>query len=286
MDVTGQIEKARDAVRRIRCDGETSGLVPTMGALHEGHLSLIRRARDECGFVAVSIFVNPTQFAPNEDFDAYPRTREADVDACASAGVDLVFAPNVATMYSPGNLTGLHVNELSEVLCGPFRQGHFDGVATIVAKLLNIIPADRAYFGEKDYQQLVLIRRMCADLNVATEIVGCPTVREPDGLAMSSRNAYLSAQQREQALLISAGLFAARDAFVAGERDGRALEGIVRARLKRGEGIEVEYVECVDALTLERVSHVADEARICVAVRIGRSRLIDNVRLYAGGGGE
>ncbi|UCE61723.1 MAG: pantoate--beta-alanine ligase, partial [Phycisphaerales bacterium] len=191
MDVFTDIDACRSAVRDLHRGGVTVGLVPTMGALHEGHLSLIRTAHRRCDAVTVTIFVNPTQFGPNEDFRAYPRVLDSDLAACEAEGVDIVFTPDVEAMYPSDAHTTIHVDQLTDVLCGPCRPGHFDGVATVVAKLFQIVPADFAFFGEKDYQQLAVIQQMARDLNIPIEVVACPTVREPDGLAMSSRNAYL-----------------------------------------------------------------------------------------------
>jgi pantoate--beta-alanine ligase len=277
MNVLTSIDECRHRVRSRQSAGAAVGLVPTMGALHEGHLSLIRAARARCGFVVVTIFVNPTQFGPAEDFAAYPRPLEADLAACRAAGVDAVFTPSVETMYPAGDQTTVRVAGLSQRLCGLFRPGHFDGVATVVAKLFQIAPADAAFFGEKDYQQLILIRRMAADLNIPVEIVGCPTLREADGLAMSSRNVYLSPAERKQAVAISRALFSARDACAAGNRDGVALASRARAELQSAGIGAIDYVEVVDAGTLEPLTTVDRPARMCVAARLGTTRLIDNV---------
>jgi pantoate--beta-alanine ligase len=248
-----------------------------MGALHEGHFSLIHAAKTRCSQVAVTIFVNPTQFAPSEDFAAYPRSREADLGACRRGGVDLVFTPSVEVMYPEGAKTSVHVGGLSEVLCGLHRPGHFDGVATVVAKLFQILPADMAFFGEKDYQQLQVIRRMVRDLNIPIEIVPCPTVREPDGLAMSSRNAYLRPSDRRQATSLSRALLAARDRARGGERNVRSLVGGIREAILAAGPAKIDYVEIVDAQTLESLASIDRPARICLAVHIGSCRLIDNI---------
>ena len=248
-----------------------------MGAIHAGHLSLVAAARKGCDTVAVSIFVNPTQFPDGEDYQAYPRTLKSDLEACESAGVDMVFTPDLGAMYPPESLTTVHLSGITEVLCGPCRPGHFDGMVTVVAKLFNILPANVAFFGEKDYQQLVVIRRMVRDLNMPIEIVGCPTVREPGGLALSSRNAYLSPQEREQASCLSWALFKAVDRIEAGQDDiARIVQGIRETILEAGEA-RIEYINVVDAWTLESLSIVDRPARICLAVRIGPCRLIDNV---------
>lgn len=284
MQVVGHPEQCRGVVEAARGAGQTVGFVPTMGALHEGHLSLVRAARERCAYVVVSIFVNPTQFAPHEDFQAYPRPIEADLDACTRAGVDLVFQPTPELMYPAGAATTVHVRGLTDGLCGPFRPGHFDGVATVVTKLFQVVPAHLAFFGEKDYQQLQVIRRMVRDLNIPIEVVGCPTVREPDGLAMSSRNAYLSPDERRQAACLSAALFAARDAAAAGARSAADLVALARRIIESAGPCTIEYVEVVDADSLAPLATVDRPARLCLAVRIGRTRLIDNVALDAPAG--
>ncbi len=277
MKVVTTIEECRGTVRQAQLSGMNVGLVPTMGALHEGHMSLVRAARARCDWVVVTIFVNPTQFGPSEDFKAYPRPLEDDLAKCRSAGVDAVFAPSVEVMYGTDTRTTVHVAKLIDGLCGPYRPGHFDGVATVVAKLFHIAPADAAFFGEKDYQQLIVIRQMAADLNFAIEIVGCPTLREADGLAMSSRNAYLSPAERTQAVSISRALFQTRDAVTAGNKDAKAIIQSARSAIV-GAGItSINYVEVVDAKTLEIIEVIDRPARLCVAVRVGLTRLIDNI---------
>ncbi len=264
-------------MRKARRDGKTTGLIPTMGAMHKGHVSLIDAARKRCDFVAVTIFVNPTQFEPGADLGAYPRRPKADLAACESAGTDMVFSPEVSVIYPDDQSTTVHVPGVTEGLCGARRPGHFDGVATIVAKLLNIVPADVAFFGEKDYQQLALIRRMVRDLNIPTEIVGCPTIREPDGLACSTRNAYLSKRERGQAACLSRALFAAVDRIRTGQRDARKITAAIRDEILAAGPAEIEYVDVVDASSLEILDKIDRPARICLAVRIGSCRLIDNV---------
>lgn len=279
MNVLTTIEQCRGAVRQAQQAGKVIGLVPTMGALHEGHLSLVRAARSRCDFVVVTIFVNPTQFGPNEDFTAYPRPLDDDLAKCRGAGVDAVFAPSVEVMYGADAKTTVHVEGLTEGLCGPFRPGHFDGVATVVAKLFQIAPADAAFFGEKDYQQLMVIRRMAADLNIPIEIIACPTLRASDGLAMSSRNAYLSLAEREQAVAFSWALFQARDAVAAGNTDAKAIQERARRTMVEAGITSIDYVDVVDSLTLEPLTKLDRPARLCVAARVGRTRLIDNVHL-------
>ncbi|HTM19293.1 MAG TPA: pantoate--beta-alanine ligase, partial [Kofleriaceae bacterium] len=248
--------------------------------LHEGHLSLVRLARERAGRVVASIFVNPTQFAPHEDFEAYPRDEAGDAALLAGAGCDLLFAPSVAEMYPPGASTTVIVRGVSEPLDGQFRPSHFAGVATIVTKLLNQCGPDVAVFGEKDFQQLALIRRMTADLDFGVEIVGIPIVREPDGLAMSSRNAYLSDAERKAALCLSRALAAARARFSAGERDPVALVNAARSRCEAESLARIDYVELRDATTLQAIE---DEMRapavLALAVFIGNTRLIDNAVL-------
>ena len=277
MLVSAEIDECRRAVRQAHQDGQPVGLVPTMGALHEGHLSLIRAAKARCSTVAVTIFVNPTQFGPNDDLNEYPRTLEADLQACRAAGVDLVFAPKPATMYLPDEATTVHVRGLTESLCGRSRQPHFDGVATVVVKLFNILPATMAFFGEKDYQQLVVVKRAVRDLNIPIEIVACPTVREPDGLAFSSRNQHLLPDERKQATSLSRALFAAAKRISAGEQDTAGVVQGIRDEILRAGPAEIDYIDVVDAMTLAAMTIVDRPARICVAVRIGACRLIDNV---------
>lgn len=277
MLVVDQIDPCRRAICELQRNGSTVGLVPTMGALHEGHLSLIRHAALQCDATAVSLFVNPTQFGPNEDLDAYPKQLEKDLAACEEAGVSIVFTPSTETMYPGEQRTVVHVAGLTDGLCGPFRPGHFDGVATIVAKLFGILPADLAFFGEKDFQQLRVIQEMVADLNLSIGIVGCPIVREADGMAMSSRNAYLSVDERRQAASISAALFAAADEVAGGSHVASGLVEGIKSTIAAAGPCEFDYVEVVDAVSLTPLREIQSTARICVAVRIGSCRLIDNV---------
>lgn len=278
MRVLTSISESRRAVWDARLNGRRVGLVPTMGALHEGHLSLVRAAHESCSFVAVTIFVNPTQFAPGEDFDRYPRTMDADRTLLDGERVDLLFAPSSADVHAADDATVVHVARLTDGLCGPWRPGHFDGVATVVAKLFNILPADAAFFGEKDFQQLQVVRRMVRDLHIPIDIVGCPTVREPDGLAMSSRNAFLSPQERARAAGVSAALFEAKRLIEAeGARDGDALRALLRDRLRASDITDVDYAEIVDPDGLVPVRAVQSPVRILIAARVGRTRLIDNV---------
>ena len=274
-----RIEEVRRRVGEARGKGLRIGLVPTMGALHEGHASLLGRARAEMGLVVVSLFVNPTQFGPGEDFREYPRPLEKDLEVCRREGADLVFTPTAAEMYPAGLATTVRVAGMSEKMCGAFRPGHFDGVCTVVAKLLGIVQPDAAYFGEKDAQQLAIVRRMAADLNLPVEIRSCPLVREADGLALSSRNAYLSQAERRQALEISRALAEARRAILAGDRDAARIGDGVRRRLAGAEGIGLDYVAVVDPDTLEDLERIGEKALVAAAARVGKTRLIDNVLL-------
>jgi pantoate--beta-alanine ligase len=253
------------------------GFVPTMGALHAGHMALVKRARLECDRVVVSIFVNPAQFGPMEDFDAYPRSMDADQTLCADADVDVVFCPTVAELYPQAIKTHVDVPTLAETLCGPWREGHFDGVCLVVTKLFNIVQPDRAYFGQKDAQQTAIIQRLVNDLNMAIEIVSCPTVREGDGLAMSSRNAYLADEHRTQASAIHRSLQAVRDAALTGQRDVRVLVELGRDVLNAAGPFRIDYYELVDATTLTPLQQVTDSTLVAVAAHLGSCRLIDNL---------
>jgi pantoate--beta-alanine ligase len=273
--------EVRERVREARAKNSRVGLVPTMGALHDGHAGLIRAARteNETGLVVVSIFVNPTQFGPGEDFARYPRPVERDAEFCRRHGVDVVFTPTVEEMYPQGFATTIHVAGLAEKMCGGVRPGHFDGVCTVVAKLLDIVRPDVAYFGEKDAQQLAIIRRMAADLDLGPEIRGCPLVREHDGLAMSSRNAYLSAAERRQALALSRCLAEAREAVVGGARQAGPLADRMRMQLQAADGVKLEYAVVVDPDTLADLGTIEDQVLVAVAARVGGTRLIDNILL-------
>ena len=284
--VVDTISQMRRLTSESRGRGESVGLAPTMGALHAGHLSLIERARAECDRVAVSLFVNPTQFNQAEDLEKYPRAFEADLAACERAGVDWLFAPSAEEMYPRTPRTFVDVEELTQGLCGAFRPGHFRGVTTVVAKLFHIVQPDRAYFGEKDFQQLAVIERMTRDLDFPVEIVGCPVVREPDGLAMSSRNARLSAGERKAALALSRALQAAARAVVGGETDSEAIRASARAVLDAEPLARVEYVEVVHPETLEPLARVEGDARMALAVWIGEVRLIDNAPLISARNGR
>ena len=268
-------------LRAARSDAPAPvGLVPTMGALHDGHLSLVARARDECATVVASLFVNPAQFGPNEDFDRYPRDEARDSELFEQHGVDFLFAPSVDEVYPQGHATTVRVAGVTGRLEGAHRPGHFDGVATVVLKLFNVVQPDRAYFGQKDAQQLVVIRKLVRELDLPVEVVGCPTVREPDGLALSSRNAYLSAEERQQARSLSAGLRRAQDAFDAGELDPERLRGLVLETVEAQPLAEIDYVSLADASTLDELARAVEgPALLSLAVRFGGTHLIDNVTL-------
>ncbi|MFW6133674.1 MAG: pantoate--beta-alanine ligase [Planctomycetota bacterium] len=286
MKTVRTIAEVRQAVGEARAAGRSVGLVATMGALHAGHFSLIDRVRAAGDFVVVSIFVNPTQFAPGEDYESYPRSEAADVAGCEARGAELVFAPDAAEMYRGGSLTTVHVARLSETLCGASRPGHFDGVCTVVAKLLNIVAPDRAYFGAKDYQQATILRRMVADLDFPVELVVCPTVRETDGLAVSSRNRYLNPDQRRQAPALYGALREGERVIAASAPPAGEVVAAVRDRLRAGapDG-EIDYVRVVDPETLADVERTDRPVVIAAAVRLGPARLIDNVRVERGASG-
>ncbi|MBI4762152.1 MAG: pantoate--beta-alanine ligase [Chloroflexota bacterium] len=267
------LEELRTA--RLSLDG-TVGFVPTMGYLHEGHLSLIRHAKEECDSVVVSIFVNPTQFGPNEDLAKYPRDLERDLRLIEPLGVDLVWTPTAEVMYPPGYQTWVEVEAVTRPLEGAMRPGHFRGVTTVVAKLFNAVQPHKAYFGQKDAQQAAVIRRMTLDLNFPIEIVVCPTVREADGLAMSSRNVYLSPEQRKAATVLFRSLSAAKELYESGERNAEALRRKMKEVLAAEPLAQVQYVSCADYDTLEELSEVRGKALLSMAVFIGKTRLIDN----------
>jgi pantoate--beta-alanine ligase len=260
----------------LRRDGRRIAVVPTMGALHDGHLALVRAARARADVVILTIFVNPTQFSPNEDLAEYPRDEAGDLAKGRSAGVDLAFCPDASAMYGAGSQAFVEVRELQKPLCGASRPGHFAGVATVVTKLFHITQPHIAVFGEKDYQQLAIIRRMVRDLDFAIEIVSVPIVREADGVALSSRNAYLSSDQRRAARSLSAGLAAAERAFAAGERRADALVAAARAPIEAEREARIDYVELRDAEDLAAVRDLARPAVLAMAVFIGTTRLIDN----------
>jgi pantoate--beta-alanine ligase len=278
------IEEVRGVLRRPRIEARTIGLVPTMGALHQGHLSLVAASRARCDLTVVSVFVNPTQFGEGEDFASYPRDLDADAELLEGAGVDVLFAPSTAVMYPDGSTTRVDPGPIGTVWCGASRPGHFAGVATVVAKLLNIIGPDVAFFGEKDYQQLKVIERVVADLDMPAHVVGCPIVREPGGLALSSRNRYLTPEQRSHALVLSRALAHAQERVAAGEADGGAIQAELASTISAEPGVALDYAAVVDAGTLECVTELRRECRALVAARVGTARLIDNVALRPSAG--
>jgi len=268
--------EVRKAIRVARREGKTVGCVPTMGALHAGHVSLIERARKECDFVVGTIFVNPTQFGPNEDYSKYPRTLDTDLEMCRVAGADLVFTPEVSAMYSPQAQTIVRVTKLAAVLEGAHRPGHFDGVSTVVTKLFNITEPDRAYFGQKDYQQQLIIRQMVTDLDQPVEIVTCPIIREADGLAMSSRNRYLSLDDRKRAVQLSRALKLAQQLATETSLTGEQISSRMAEFLTQAGGIDLQYAVIADVQTLEEVTERPPSAVALIAAKVGTTRLIDN----------
>ncbi len=281
MEVAKTIELIRSLVKAARNGGKKIGLVPTMGALHIGHISLMEAAVKKCDFVVVSIFVNPTQFVPGEDFEKYPRPLATDLEICKKAGVDVVFAPTPEQIYPTENLTWVNVEKLTEPLCGQFRPGHFRGVTTVCNKLFNIVAPDIAYFGQKDAQQAFVIKRMVADLNMPLEIVICPTVREPNGLAVSSRNKYLTEQQKKDAANIYKSLQKCRKMINAGVKETTEIITEMRKILQQVPSIEIEYISIVDAETLRNIDRIASKVLAAVTVKIGPARLIDNILVDA-----
>ena len=280
MHVVTKIEDLKEMIRSAKISGKSIGLVPTMGYLHEGHLALMRRAREEQGFVIATLFVNPLQFGPQEDYAVYPRDLQYDSRLAATTGIDVLFAPEVDEMYPAGNgqtLTVVDVAQITGVLCGASRPGHFRGVATVVSKLINIAEADAAYFGQKDAQQVVVIHRMVADLNMNVRIVTVPIVREADGLAMSSRNKFLNPQDRKAALVLSRSLNVARGMLDAGERSSARLIAEITGIIGQEPLATVEYVAVVDTNTLEPLKQVDKTVLVALAARFGKTRLIDNL---------
>ncbi len=281
MQTANTLEDLRNSVAKLRSDGATIGLVPTMGALHEGHLTLVRRAREACDHVVASIFVNPTQFGPNEDLDAYPRQLAEDSAMLEGEGCSLLWAPTADAMYPDGFVTSISVSGVSEGFCGADRPGHFDGVATVVCKLFNQVQPDMAFFGEKDFQQLSVIRAMARDLDLTQphvhSIIGVPTVREPDGLAMSSRNRYLSEQDRAAAATLPAAMKQAISAIEGGADVATSLDALKSSLIDAGFS-SIDYAELADARSLARLDALGDKpARLLAAARIGGTRLIDNM---------
>lgn len=279
MTVIESVSEMRAFIAQVRQQRKKIGLVPTMGALHEGHLALMEEAKSSSDIVVASIFVNPTQFGPNEDYDAYPRTWQSDIDACQKIGVDVVFRPSVAEMYPQGWGTWVSVEKITEKLCGQTRPGHFRGVATVVTKLFNIVQPDKAFFGQKDAQQVAVLMKMVRDLNMNIEIIVVPIVRDPDGLAKSSRNIYLTPEQRKAALVLSRSLLSAQQMIIQGQRGCRLICREVQDKIAEEPLAAVEYVQMYSFPDLQEITTVRDKVLLAVAVRFGTTRLIDNMIL-------
>ena len=276
MRVVEKVKDVRSTVKEWKAKGLKVGFVPTMGYLHEGHESLIRKASEENDRVVVSIFVNPIQFGPKEDLSTYPRDLERDSKVCESAGADIIFHPENEEMYFNDFSTFVDMNGLTAELCGKSRPTHFRGVCTVVTKLFNIVAPDRAYFGEKDAQQLAVIKRMVRDLNIDIEIIGCPIVREKDGLAKSSRNTYLSVEERNAATILNKSLTLAKEKIQAGERDSEVIIKLIQEVINSEKLARIDYIEVVDSLSMEKVERIEKSVLVAIAVFIGKTRLIDN----------
>ena len=279
MKIVKTIADVRKYVSDARSEGKSVGFVPTMGAMHVGHASLIDVAVKKCDYVVVSIFVNPTQFGPTEDLEKYPRNLDADAALCKEHGADLIFAPEVNQMYPDQLITWVDVENITATLCGSFRPGHFRGVTTVCAKLFNIVGPDFAFFGQKDAQQVVVIRQMVADLNMPLEIVTCPIIRDADGLATSSRNKYLSESERKDALLLSKSLFMCRDLYQQGTKQANKLISAIRNVLSESENVKIQYIEIVNPQNLTPVEQIDDTGLVAIAAHVGSTRLIDNILL-------
>lgn len=276
MQVIRTVKEVREKTKEWKRQGLSVGFVPTMGYLHEGHASLMKKAREDCDRVVVSIFVNPMQFGVNEDLDSYPRDLEADSALCAEMGVDLIFHPEVGEMYAEGFCSYVDMNGLTKELCGKSRPVHFRGVCTVVNKLFNIVSPDKAFFGQKDAQQLAVIKRMVKDLNMDVQVVGCPIIREKDGLAKSSRNTYLNAKERQAARILSETIFLGQKLVEEGERDAKRLILAMKENLKREPMASIDYVEAVSMDTIEKIQKLEGSVLVAMAVKIGKTRLIDN----------
>lgn len=276
MQIVATINEVRTQVKDWRKQGYTIGFVPTMGYLHEGHGSLIKKAKEQCDKVVVSIFVNPMQFGVNEDLDSYPRDLEADAKLCDSLGADLIFHPEVEEMYDGGFCSYVDMNGLTKELCGKSRPIHFRGVCTVVSKLFNIVTPDKAFFGQKDAQQLAVIRRMVKDLNMDLEIVGCPIIREEDGLAKSSRNTYLNEEERQAALILSKTIFLGQQLVKDGETDAARLISAMKDNISKEPMAKIDYVDVVSMDTIEKIDKLEGTVLVAMAVFIGKTRLIDN----------
>lgn len=281
MIIIRTIKELKELIKKSKKQGASIGFVPTMGYLHEGHLSLIRAAKKANELVVVSVFVNPTQFGVGEDLESYPRDLDRDAKLSEEAGADVLFHPSVEEMYPEHYLTSVEVQKITNVLCGITRPTHFKGVTTVVNKLFNIVEADRAYFGQKDAQQVAVIKKMVADLNMNVEVIACPIVREQDGLAMSSRNTYLSPEQRKAALVLSKSLFAARGKIDTGCKDAFEIRAFIVDMIENEPLAAIDYVEIVDAKTLEKAETIKGSILIAMAVKFGKTRLIDNILVEA-----
>ncbi|KDR96149.1 pantoate--beta-alanine ligase [Peptoclostridium litorale DSM 5388] len=280
MIIINKPNEMSEKIKSLKLQGKSIGFVPTMGYLHNGHMSLIEKARGENDIVAVSIFVNPTQFGAGEDLDSYPRNIERDEALCKEKGADIIFAPQSVDMYPKGYSTYVDVEgSITRGLCGASRPGHFRGVATVLAKLFNIVQPQRAYFGQKDAQQVAVVRRMAEDLNMDVEIVSCPIVREEDGLAMSSRNTYLSPGERMDALVLSRSLFEAKEMIMSGKRDASNIKSHIKSGISGVKSADIDYVEIVDADSMEDLEVIRGRVLVALAVRVGKTRLIDNIIL-------
>lgn len=277
MRLIDSISDIKAVIKAQKSMGKTIGLVPTMGYLHEGHMSLVNMSVQHNDFTVLSVFVNPVQFGPNEDFERYPRDIDRDIKMAETAGVDVVFSPSVSEMYPDGYKTYVEVEGITNILCGRTRPGHFKGVTTVVNKLFNIVQPDRAYFGQKDAQQVVVIKKMVKDLNMNLEIVTCPIVREKDGLAMSSRNVYLSGEERKSALILSKSLFEAEELIKKGKTGKENILKYITDRIKSEKSAQIDYIEIINAETLDSIEFLKGRVLIALAVKFGNTRLIDNV---------
>lgn len=277
MQVFSEINKLKNYLKEEKLKNKTIGLVPTMGYLHEGHLSLVKQSHAENNITIVSIFVNPTQFGPNEDFERYPKDFKRDIELATKYGADIIFAPSAFEMYPEGYKTFVEVEEITDKLCGASRPGHFRGVTTVVTKLFNITQADRAYFGQKDAQQAIVVKQMVKDLNMNISIVVCPTIRDQNGLAKSSRNSYLSEEERKQAVIISKALFMAEKQIKQGEKNTYKIKLNIENMINEEPLSKIDYISIVDINTLDDISEITDKALIAIAVKFGTTRLIDNI---------
>ena len=277
MQIIKTIKDMQPLSKKLRSEGKTIGFVPTMGALHEGHLSLVRRSKVENDITVVSIFVNPAQFGPTEDFKKYPRDNEGDLSKLSTHRADAVFLPDDKELYPEGFSTSVNIGSIGEVLCGASRPGHFNGVATVVAKLFNIVMPHKAYFGQKDFQQTLVIKKLVKELNFNIDIVVCPTIREPDGLAMSSRNSYLNKKERKAAVVLYRALQHGKNLIEQGNKDSASIKKAIKNIIKTEPMVITDYIAIVDPLTLDETDKIKTPAAVCLAVKIGTTRLIDNV---------